>query len=712
MFQNKTSPSITGNKLYKGIKGSELNLVINPKKILEFKEGDIVFQKGDKTDSLFLVIEGEAKLKIPGNKNALPLIDYKYKNDFFGEKELLEKTDRKSSAVANTNLFLYRLEAEEISSLISKNNILRKNLYQYKSTPVPPDIEADIMKPVEETDAEPPGYGDTEIPDEIDSQNNDDSENPSPGTDKPESTEDYFKVNFPEHDLQIHKEERTADEAVNLEDSGEEINAAGNDIVQEPPVQNNEEKIIPPDDDAIISWDFLETPPPAEDNKDAAFKFPDDENITEENETTEPPEVSETDEQTFNNPSLTEEHMMKINEEKNIEQKPQLNSEVFFRIIQSAEMIHAQDSLENVLNTIRIAAITITDSSEGRVFIQSKNNENDLWTYINDGVYSAEIEINIANTLAGKCFSENDILNISTLSDQPNYNVSFERTEDFFVDNMLCYPMTVKGGEVIGVIQLFNNAKGNFTESDEEILSLLSVSAANVILKFLSVSSEYMESGQLESLSIISRFLHEDLTRPLNSIKEYTALLKGKEQNAVYGPVLELISNQAQAGLQSVKTTLEFAEGKLNINLKEEISTETFNEILSLLAEFVEFKNVRLFKKIEDEARLKVDRAKLYQAFLQITKNACDAMPDGGNIYIVIKRAEEMLMVEIKDSGIGIPESIMPDIYEPFISHGKDNKTGLGLTIAKQIIEKHNGSISIESEIGKGTIVKVSLPIF
>jgi len=86
-------------------------------------------------------------------------------------------------------------------------------------------------------------------------------------------------------------------------------------------------------------------------------------------------------------------------------------------------------------------------------------------------------------------------------------------------------------------------------------------------------------------------------------------------------------------------------------------------------------------------------------------------MPHGGEIQLKTKIDEKNVVIIFNDKGTGIPESLWDKIFEPFMSYGKKNGPGLGLTVTKKIIEEHGGTIKVNSYIGIGTSVIVTLPI-
>ena len=101
----------------------------------------------------------------------------------------------------------------------------------------------------------------------------------------------------------------------------------------------------------------------------------------------------------------------------------------------------------------------------------------------------------------------------------------------------------------------------------------------------------------------------------------------------------------------------------------------------------------------------------LNQVFTNILVNACQAIDDSGVITITTSYEAETLTVSIKDTGKGIPEKEIPKIFlAGFTTKGVGVGTGLGLAICSKIIEKHNGKITVNSEVGVGTEFIITLP--
>lgn len=104
------------------------------------------------------------------------------------------------------------------------------------------------------------------------------------------------------------------------------------------------------------------------------------------------------------------------------------------------------------------------------------------------------------------------------------------------------------------------------------------------------------------------------------------------------------------------------------------------------------------------------DTIKLQEVILNLLRNAKDAVCPAGTIYLSAIRRNNSLIIQIQDSGCGISQEQLATIFDPFVTY-KSNGTGLGLAISKTIIEAHGGTITVESEIGKGSIFSIYLPV-
>jgi len=97
--------------------------------------------------------------------------------------------------------------------------------------------------------------------------------------------------------------------------------------------------------------------------------------------------------------------------------------------------------------------------------------------------------------------------------------------------------------------------------------------------------------------------------------------------------------------------------------------------------------------------------------FQNLLVNACEAVsPDSGDIRVTLQATGNSVEIRVADNGRGIPQRVRDRLFEPFVSHGKENGTGLGLTVVQKIVQDHGGDVVVESTSSQGTVFLVVLP--
>jgi signal transduction histidine kinase len=138
---------------------------------------------------------------------------------------------------------------------------------------------------------------------------------------------------------------------------------------------------------------------------------------------------------------------------------------------------------------------------------------------------------------------------------------------------------------------------------------------------------------------------------------------------------------------------------------------QILRDVRKLLSHGILSSQVRLVGELADGLPVTLgDANQLKQAFLNIISNAVQSMPDGGTITVSTVQRGQNIVVRIEDTGPGIPGDIMTKLFVPFFTTRKTG-SGLGLAVTKRVIDNHGGDIEVMSEIGKGTIFDVSIPI-
>ncbi len=120
-------------------------------------------------------------------------------------------------------------------------------------------------------------------------------------------------------------------------------------------------------------------------------------------------------------------------------------------------------------------------------------------------------------------------------------------------------------------------------------------------------------------------------------------------------------------------------------------------------------KNVQLIDLTENTPTIKIDVDKMKRVFINLIKNAVDAMPDGGKLTITSEKLNGKVKIAFADTGVGISEENLKKLFGPLFTT-KTKGMGLGLAICKRVVEAHGGTISVESIIDKGTTFTIIIP--
>lgn len=237
------------------------------------------------------------------------------------------------------------------------------------------------------------------------------------------------------------------------------------------------------------------------------------------------------------------------------------------------------------------------------------------------------------------------------------------------------------------------------------------------------VMHDVTEQEQLENMrkEFVANVSHE-LRTPLTTIKSYIETLAdgAVEDPEVARPFLDTVLSESNRMARLITNLLQLSQidnQQMKMERKPVNLAALGSDVYARLADRCREKEIELRQDWPSDLPLALgDHDRLEQVFVNLVTNAVDFTPAGGYICTRMRRSGSMIRVEIEDSGVGIPASDLPRIFERFYRVDKTRSrdfggTGLGLSIARQIVEAHGGSMSIASQVGKGTTVTFTIPI-
>lgn len=214
---------------------------------------------------------------------------------------------------------------------------------------------------------------------------------------------------------------------------------------------------------------------------------------------------------------------------------------------------------------------------------------------------------------------------------------------------------------------------------------------------------------KLAAVGQLAAGVAHEIRNPLTSMKGYAEFLLEDETDEQRREFVDIILDEINRVNQIVEDFMVLAKPKV-VDLKEKNIVPIIKNVLSLLEFEARKKKVRMhFEANDDIVQIECDEDRLKQVFLNFVKNGIEAMPNGGDITVRVNVTSEQVQISIQDTGVGIPEEKLKKIGEPFYTTKKDGN-GLGLMVSYKIIESHNGTVFIESELNKGTTFNIILP--
>lgn len=204
-----------------------------------------------------------------------------------------------------------------------------------------------------------------------------------------------------------------------------------------------------------------------------------------------------------------------------------------------------------------------------------------------------------------------------------------------------------------------------------------------------------------------SAIAHE-IRNPLAAISWSVQALESKSAEDVER--IGLISSELQRIDSIVEQFLLLAKPQI-VSFQHNDITIVLGMAVSLMRIHAGKKNIRIVTEFENDIPIVwCERNQIEQVFINILKNAIEAMPDGGDIHVqLVKDTEKGVIIRVSDEGVGIPNEQIANIGNPFYTT-KEKGTGLGLMVSDKIVQAHQGTLSIRSELNKGTIVEITLP--
>lgn len=217
-----------------------------------------------------------------------------------------------------------------------------------------------------------------------------------------------------------------------------------------------------------------------------------------------------------------------------------------------------------------------------------------------------------------------------------------------------------------------------------------------------------MRSEKMRVVGELASGMAHEIRNPLTAVKGFLQISKAHGYNIEqwYGLIMDEINRMSDL-------TAEFLHfSKPHSSDYREVALQScFQRVIALTETEASRLGQRLvYDHPDDPVLMWMDQDKIVQLLLNLVKNAYEAMPDGGTLFLGLRRFERTVVIEIQDTGTGIPSERLNHIFNPFYTT-KEYGTGLGLSISHKIVQDHGGTMEVESIVGEGTKFVITFPL-
>jgi len=295
-------------------------------------------------------------------------------------------------------------------------------------------------------------------------------------------------------------------------------------------------------------------------------------------------------------------------------------------------------------------------------------------------------------------------------------------------EGMLCIPLLAYHQGVGVIVMGIQSAQTPKVAAQQKLLQMFANHAAVCLYieEFKRQQTQKIQDERMEASSLIARKVVHEVNNPLGIIKNYLKILglKLPERHPAQEDI-GVIGKEIDRVVQILRRMNRFSQTESRTHLPVDVNRLLAEQITLLRKTILTPAGIRDHLSLKNDLpSVAGDANSLKQVFLNLIKNAAEAMPHGGNLHIWTDYIEETpfglvtgsetrgrVEITIKDDGPGIPEDIRSRLFEPFISSKGADHRGLGLSIVHSIIKEHNGTISCETDSQMGTCFVISLPL-
>ncbi|MCX6882969.1 MAG: GAF domain-containing protein [Verrucomicrobia bacterium] len=394
---------------------------------------------------------------------------------------------------------------------------------------------------------------------------------------------------------------------------------------------------------------------------------------------------------------------------------------LFESLFSVGQIINSALNLDDALLVITREACELMEAKMCSLLMLDDSREwLDLRANYGAGVaYLSKPRLSLADSLLGTVVRRKKPLQVQNVQISSHYqNVEIARQEGLV--SLLSVPLIYRGN-AIGTLSVYTSVPHIFSNEEVRILSALAemsgiaIEKARLYERLVDVEEEIRQNEKLSAIGLLAAEVAHEIRNPLTVMKMlYHSLNLSFDPADPRARDAQIMGEKMDLLNRIVEQVLDFAR-----TTEPRFQLTDVNRVLDDLGLLIRHKltnqNIRWVKKLDPELpKIMADPTQLEQVFLNLTLNAVEAMPDGGELVILTRTIKSpggpQIAIQFKDTGDGMAEEQCAHVFSSLLRTTRRKGTGLGLAIVAKIIEAHHGRIRVRSKVGKGTVFTVALP--
>lgn len=399
-------------------------------------------------------------------------------------------------------------------------------------------------------------------------------------------------------------------------------------------------------------------------------------------------------------------------------------------ILKFGTLINSSLNIEDVLNTAMKWAEEFIDAEASSIYELDKE-KNELYIRLARGEKKEPIKrvrFRVDEGIAGWVVQTGKPRVVQDVRKEKRFSDKYDKLTGFRTWSMICVPLIVRD-KPIGALQVLNKkSKKLFSQADLRLLTgmaqHIAIAMENAKLyrrlerKFELTAQELnttqeklIRSERLAALGNLVQGVAHEIRNPITTIGGFAQRIKRalKEERKLQ-KYIDIILHETARLENLVRQVREFAAVQSAFLSMDDLG-KVIDEVIEKLEPLAIKQAVQLVTDINgDMPLIKMDSSQLVTALSHVIENALESMPEGGTLALEVNRENNHILITVRDTGYGMAPDQLDTIYDPFVT-SKIRGAGLGLTMVHRIVMNHNGEIKIRSQLNKGTIVTVRLPV-